>query len=49
MNNMKIKIPEGFEIDKENSSLVTGEIVFKEVLVGVEFSRWIFHHLLINK
>ena len=31
MNNMKINIPEGFEIDKENSSLVTGEIVFKEV------------------
>ena len=31
MNNMKINIPEGFEIDKENSSLETGEIVFKEV------------------
>ena len=31
MSNMKIKIPEGFEIDKENSSLETGEIVFKEV------------------
>lgn len=31
MNNMKINIPEGFEIDKENSSLETGEIVFKKV------------------
>ena len=31
MNNMKINIPKGFEIDKENSSLETGEIVFKEV------------------
>ena len=31
MNNMKINIPQGFEIDKENSSLETGEIVFKEV------------------
>ena len=31
MNNIKINIPEGFEIDKENSSLETGEIVFKEV------------------
>ena len=31
MNNMKINIPEGFEIDKENSSLETGDIVFKEV------------------
>ena len=28
---MKINIPEGFEIDKENSSLETGDIVFKEV------------------
>ena len=31
MNNMKINIPEGFEIDKENSSLETGDIVFKKV------------------
>ena len=31
MNNMKINIPQGFEIDKENSSLETGEIVFKKV------------------
>ena len=31
MNNIKINIPEGFEIDKENSSLETGDIVFKEV------------------
>ena len=31
MNNMKINIPEGFEIDKENSSLETGDIVFKEI------------------
>ena len=31
MNNIKINIPEGFKIDKENSSLETGEIVFKEV------------------
>ena len=31
MNNMKINIPAGFEIDKENSSLETGEIVFKKV------------------
>ena len=31
MNNMKINIPEGFEIDKENSSLENGEIVFKKV------------------
>ena len=31
MNNMKINIPQGFEIDKENSSLETGDIVFKKV------------------
>ena len=31
MNNIKINIPEGFEIDKENSSLETGDIVFKKV------------------
>ena len=31
MNNMKINIPKGFEIDKENSSLETGDIVFKKV------------------
>ena len=30
MNNMKINIPQGFEIDKENSSLETGDIVFKK-------------------
>ena len=30
MNNMKINIPKGFEIDKENSSLETGDIVLKK-------------------
>ena len=52
MNNMKINIPEGFEIDKENSSLETGDIVFKKVKEKYSsefYYRSIRHGETINK